>query len=507
MRTVPRSRVKVVYLALQRRNHNTNTLMSKESLDDALRRATHLKCSHPPSPALRPMTTTIDQRCAVWLDLLSAFAKNGMIAESMATLDDIRACHVPFNVKMLDFTLEAAVKANNVARINEVLQRYMSLPKGNSRKPLASGILPHDFVCHWSPATVSHLLQHCARTQNLEYMVILVMTAGAYGIHLTDKSLSFIVQCFSDAREPRLAWDLIQQVDQIRKLPAFIWMRVLRVCAQHDFGPALSQAWHRSVVEGKLELDHGLVAQVLLTASRAGLDGLVDKVLQCIKEPDEMILVPAMDAYIEASRYNDVFDVLSRMNELQIPPQPAILAHLTSMVSSDNDTLQSACSALLRHNKPVCSEVWNALIYATAHRKDVRMSEKLVQLMPTPTLDTYQAWLLCCVNARDVDAGKKAWSALQQETISASSICYERMIRLHLTEPTYEEAFRLLEEAKHLHLVPTRRTYASMIWTCLQCNDERWCMLLKEMREANYEPGERLREILNINTTTATPAA
>lgn len=506
MRSVARGGVQKIYLPCQSRN--SSTLTPKLSLEDALKRASNLKRSALPSPNTCSVTPTLaDQRRAVWLDLLAAFAKKGMVAESMATLDDIRACHVSIDVKMLDLTLEAAVKANNIARVNEVLQRYTYLPGGSNTKPLTSGIIPHEFVRHWSPATVSHLLEHCARTQNLEFMLLLVMTAGAYGILLTDKSLTSIVQCCSDAREPRLAWDIIQQVDQIRKIPAIVWMRLLRACAQHDFAPALSQSWDRATLQSKLEPDHGLAAQVLLTASRAGNDKLVDQVFQSMKEPDEMLLVPAMDAYIEASRYDDVFDVLSRLHELQIPIQPPILAHLTSMVSSDDETLQTACDALMRKGASVSSEVWNALIYAAAHRKDVRISETLAQTMPYTTTDTYQAWLLCCVNAQDVTAGLKAWSALKNKNVSPSPICYERMIRLHLTQISYEEAFQLLEEAKHLQLVPTRRTYASMIWTCWKCSDERWNQLLKEMREAKYEPGERLREMLNINTTTATLVA
>lgn len=505
MRIVPRSRIRGFYLALQRRF--SSTITCQDSLEDALNRASYVKRTVPSIPTTSPVAAAADDRRRVWYDLLSAFAGKGMIAESMATLDDVRACQEPMDVKMLDLTLKAAIKAKNDARINEVLQAFKFVPKYGDTKHLPTAILPHESVCRWSPTTISLLLEHCAHTQNLEYMLLLIMSADTYGLLLDDKSLSSIIQCCSDAREPRLAWDIVQKMDQIRQLPPFIWMRVLRACAQHDFGPALCQAWDRSVMDGGLEPDYGLVTQVLSTASRAGLDTLVDRILQSVKEPDEMVFVPAMDAYIEASRYKDVFDILSQMKECQIPLQPAILAHLTSMVSSDKTTLHSACSALLQNSKPVSPEVWNALIYAAANLKDVLMSNKLTESMPVPTTDTYQAWLLCCINAQDLTSGKLAWKALEQNAVRPSSICYERMIRLYLAQPIYEEAFQLLEEAKQLHLVPTRRTYASMIWTCWQWKDERWIQLLKEMREANYEPSGRFRDMLNINTTTTTPVA
>lgn len=430
-----------------------------------------------------------------------------MTSEYMETLNRAQSCDVPIHVDMLDAALEAAVQADNIIHMQQILQRYKNLPSSSQEVPAPAGILAHDSICNWTPTTLSHLLHHCARTQNLEYMLLLFMTTQTYKLPLTEASLSFIVQCCSDAREPRLAWDIVRQVDQISKVSAIVWMRVLRACAEHVFSPGIVQAWNRSVVEGGIEPDHGLVAQVLLTASRAGLDKLVDQVFETIKEPDELVLVPVLDTYSEVSRFEDAFHVLSRMHALGIPLQPPLLAHLTSMVSLNHETLQSACHALLQHNKPVSTEVWNVLIYAAASWKDLHLSETLVQRIPAATVTTYQAWLLCCVNSQNITAGKKVWESLLCAGLAPSSICYERMIRLHLMQPNYEEAFLLLEEAKRLGLVPTRRTYASMIWTCLKGNDERWRMLLKEMREANYEPGERLRQMLQINMTTTTHGA
>ena len=84
---------------------------------------------------------------------------------------------------------------------------------------------------------------------------------------------------------------------------------------------------------------------------------------------------------------------------------------------------------------------------------------------------------------------------MQTRGIVPSAACFERMTRMHLVQPRYEEAFALLEEAKQRALVPTRRMYAAMIWTCWKRKDERWRALLHEMQEANYEPGHRLRAL------------
>ena len=72
------------------------------------------------------------------------------------------------------------------------------------------------------------------------------------------------------------------------------------------------------------------------------------------------------------------------------------------------------------------------------------------------------------------------------------------MARMYLAQPEYDEAFALLEAAKHDGHVPTRRMYAAMVWTCWQRDDVRWKTLLHEMQEAQYEPGERLRELAQM---------
>ena len=134
-------------------------------------------------------------------------------------------------------------------------------------------------------------------------------------------------------------------------------------------------------------------------------------------------------------------------------------------------------------------------MYAAAELQHMPTARILGYAAPQPTSGIIQAWLQCCLDTKDRAEAERTWSFMHEQGITPTATCFERMARMHLMQEQYEQAFALLEQTKQCALVPTRRMYAAMIWTCWQHNDERWRDLMQEMQEARYEPGERLRAL------------
>lgn len=431
-----------------------------------------------------------DQRMQAWHDMLRAFAQHAMVNEAMAVLDDVRACGQSVSVGMIDMVLEAAVKANHTPLILRILALYEFAPAGTNK---VSPILPARRIAHWTQRTYTLLLEHCARTGNLEYMLALLNAAELHSVALDEQALAHVLTCTQNAREPRLALEIVEKAERAHGVSALTWMRTLRVCATHAYAPGLDVAWAKS---RPLEPDAGLLDAVLMTASRANMSWLAMQVLACMPSVDDTQLMPAFTAFCRAQRFDDALHILTQMRARGVDVSPIEMLPLTKAAAKPN-ALDAAVDALFRAPNPPTA-VWNAVLFAAADVPHPVLARKLAEAMPEPNTDTIHAWMQCCIAAKHLDDARVAWSFMHQHRIAPSPTCYERMARIHLMHPHYEDAFALLEEAKRRGLLPTRRMYAAMIWTCAKHKDERMHDLLHEMQEANYEPGERLRALADV---------
>lgn len=425
---------------------------------------------------------SVDEMQVVWRQMMRIFARQGMVSEALALLDDMKACHVHPQIDMLDMALEAAVQSDYAARIQDVLSYYAPEPM----HPLT--ILSGRHVANWTPTTYTHLLHHCARTSNFEYMILLVNTARKRAVVLGEDALLHIVRCAHQAGEPRIAYDMTRNL--FNNASARIWMNVLRTCAVHMYAPGIQTAWEHS---RPLETDEGLLIAILHAASRHGYTELVSSALACVPELTDVHLIPAWEAFCEARQFDRAMDVLGELHACGAETPP--MARLMRKAAESIDALKCASAALLRAPRSVPSEAWSAVMYAAAELQHMPTARILGYAAPQPTSGIIQAWLQCCLDTKDRAEAERAWSFMHEQGITPTATCFERMVRMHLMQEQYEQAFALLEQTKQCALVPTRRMYAAMIWTCWQHNDERWRDLMQEMQEARYEPGERLRAL------------
>lgn len=419
---------------------------------------------------------------SAWRKMMRVFARQGMASEALALLDDMKACHVRPHIDMLDMALQAAVNADHAARIQDVLSYYATDPVQSPT------ILSGRHVANWTPTTYTHLLHHCARTSNLEYMILLVNTARMRAVMLGEDGLLHIVRCAHQACEPRIAYDMTCSLSE--NASARVWMHVLRTCAVHMYAPGIQMAWEHSQ---PLELDEGLLIAILNAASRHGYTELVSRALAHVSEPSDVHLIPAWEAFCEAQQFDKAMHMLGelRARGAETPP----MARLMRKAAESVDALERATSALLAAPRPMPTAAWVTVMYAAAELQHMSTARILAYAVPQPTNGIIQAWLECCLQTKDMVEAERAWSFMHEQGIVPTATCFERIARMHLMQEQYEQAFMLLEETKQRALVPTRRMYAAMIWTCWQHNDERWHDLIQEMQEAQYEPGERLRAL------------
>ncbi|PKI83519.1 hypothetical protein MVES1_002615 [Malassezia vespertilionis] len=445
-------------------------------------------------------------RDAVHDALLRVFASQGMLPESLAVLDDIAMCGEKVGLSAYNWALQAAAVAGNVPEMLAIVKKMaheFSTPTHTILSPAAQA--------SFTPTTYTRLLQYCAATKNSEYALLLVSTAFHAGMSLEHEAQKHVLQCMYETQQPALAYDLALRFEASPiSPPKSLWMEVLRIAAELDYAPALPDAWSRCM-RADIIPDEGLVLYILLTAARAGQGKFANSVLDAIPRlfpgtrVKEWHFVPVLDAFCRTHAFADAVSVLGRMQRQGVSVGTKAAAKLTTHSAADEQALLKAEQALLAHDTiPVAA--LNAILYAAAELAALPVALRIWDALvcterATPDVDTHNALLLCCIPAHDVRTGEHVWTSLHTRQLEPSPSTYERMARLYLTQPDYERAFALLEEVKQRGHIPSRRTYASMVWTCIQREDDRWRGLLAEMQEAQYDPGDRLREAIALQET------
>lgn len=420
--------------------------------------------------------------------LLSVFAHHGLADEALLLLRDMEASLGSVAPLYFELAVAAAAQSRTASTLPKLLGG--ECPSGESS---AAGILP---ALDWTVRTYTNLMRCCEKTGNLEMALVVLFTARDLGVALDDDALVSFAATAHQAKEPRLALEVAQAAGS--HAPA-LWMRILRSVAEYDYAPGLDEAWTKAM--GTLAPDEGLFVQALHVAARASNDALAESMLDAFPRffpgasLQEWHLMPLFDAYCQSGRFGDAMAVLQRIKAADIPLSSRSLARLARDAGASTETLSQAVDAALSMREAPIEAV-NALLYAAADRGEMPAADQLWQSLSSPNLDTHEAYLLACLTSQHLAHGEAAWRSLSTHAIQPTSTTYEKMARLYLTQPDYDEAFTLLEEAKQRHVEPTRRMYTAMIYTCLKHDDARWRALSLELKEAGHDPGARLREVM-----------
>ena len=423
--------------------------------------------------------------------LLRQFAADGAYAAAAATVDDMKRVRASVDVHKHDMVLAAAAATGDLVLVQEALSNY------DSGRVSDSDVFAEARVAMWTSATVEHVLRYCRVARNLE-LALLVIHATEKRIGLTDAARTHFVECAIATGEPRIAYEFV------RRLPGATpahWIAVLRGAAEFSYAPALGDAWDRATDAGFVP-DEGLCNHMLSATARSGqyeiADAVMARMTACYGADvlREWHLSPLFAAHCVAFHFDGAARALALMKSRGISPGPD--ATLLIGAAQRADMLAAAIEAVLAVDAPV--EAYTALIYACAEQESLVHARRVfaAALGASAQVDTFNAMLQVCLVTGDVAAAEETWRLLSASHAPGAA-SYERMIRIYLRGDAYEAAFELLEACKERGIVPTRRTYAAMIWTCWRRGDPRADILLQEMLEAGYEPAESLRNALGIN--------
>lgn len=436
------------------------------------------------------------RRCA-YDALLHCFAAEGAYAAAAATLCDMKNVGAYIDVHTLDMVLAAAVTTGDLMLVEEALCNY-------EQCKLSQSDTNDEPVAKWTPFTYEHLLRYCRISRNFEFSLIIVHAAQVHNVALNPNALLHFLECATAVGEPRLAFEFAQQGPNCDVVH---WIVVLRGAAEYNYAPALTESWHNAI-RGGLVPDEGLCLHILATCARSGAYELAEEVIQsmvknfgheCLRE---WHLTPLFSSHCTGLHFSGAARVLEMMKHHNISPGRAIV-QLASTAAHDRESLDAAITAVLSADVPI--KALNELIYAAAELKALDAANRVfVAALGTDIQrETCNAMLQACISAQCIESAIKTWSVLHDRNIAPDAQTFERMIRLYLNGCNYETAFELLETCKEHGLVPTRRTYAAMIWTCWRREDARWEALLQEMHEAGYELVDSVRQSLGLDKEAA----
>jgi pentatricopeptide repeat protein len=177
----------------------------------------------------------------------------------------------------------------------------------------------------------------------------------------------------------------------------------------------------------------------------------------------------------------------------QILPTPIELKDLTINSPADGDASMSIEAAL---DRLIASEQKYRLEVGSTVVNGVRGSKPANQDSLVPTISTYNALLSTAIDTESSALGRFVFDQINKERCPADETTYERAIVLSLTQSSYEDAFRLLNECKMRNLRPTRAAYQALGLRCLKEEDDRWISIGREMIDLGYYPGQDLHEEL-----------
>ncbi|CAD6926963.1 unnamed protein product [Tilletia controversa] len=237
----------------------------------------------------------------------------------------------------------------------------------------------------------------------------------------------------------------------------------------------------------------------------------------------------AHDIYKARMELLGIEDGAARLFDLEqylLDNRPDVDAHASAHVSSPPGVI---AERLKQQRLLPDLNTFHALISACADTGEIRLARKLLQDLNgynlEPTADTYQRLvklcLACAPHVYKIQQAEAAHAKAEAEaeirafsdrpfgaetmassrvpgsssadpsstTTSASAPGESSAPRPPGSEPSYEDAFKLLDECKKRNLKPTQATYEALIWRCWREHDERWHELYLEMKEqARYVP-------------------
>ncbi|KAJ7783073.1 hypothetical protein B0H16DRAFT_1495224 [Mycena metata] len=414
--------------------------------------------------------------------LLRAFAPGGFAPASLAILEDMLSMDVPPDVKSFNYIIEAH-RTEPISTLSFILARMEAL-----------GIAPN-------ATTFTLLITRFVAEGNLEVSLQHLHAMKARNLLPEVAAAQAVIVLAANQGYPRLALDLVASFEKesVRKVENSVWLACLYSSAANLYAEGVSKSWYTLVADLAVSPDEGLCTLVLHTAARNGLPDLATDALRVLKVLDvpwmEYHLAPLFEAFCRAEQYQEAFSTLAIMRQNAIDPAQTTAFPIVQLVKKRPEMLDELWEVLNQMNKEgkqIDPSATCALLVASDATQPLSRTLADYNMLRSwglgPSTETFNIFVDACIHAGNVDYGELAYKQLKEAGITPDHDAYARMITLHVNHEVYDDSFVYLEQMQEAGHLPGRHLYESLVLRCAAAGDDRYLLVLDEMKEVGHIP-------------------
>jgi len=390
-------------------------------------------------------------------------------------------------------------------------------------------------------SSYEHIVAHHANFQNVAMCLQTLDEIYSKGVLPTLRTANMIINCACRASMPQLALDIARafEANAPHQLDAYSWLSVLECAAEHllvrNISAFLYDAMqvhtklHRPIGRGSAAWmaprsdswrDHPCrrlnYPVALYTAARHGLPDVAHQAIRSLRligqVPSEQHVAALLEALIQDDKIREAFAGVEHLrSELPDGITDETTRPLRAWVGQHPSHIDKAWALMedIRRNQTpepgnvsaVDIAILNAVIGGATDLDDMQRAVGIYKESATfgvgPDADTLNILLAGCIKTSSHDLADSLISEMKN---LGNADTYESMIQLRLTQPSYGNAFHILEDMKSAGFKPTSRIYEVIVQRCYEAFDPRWKVALTEMKESGYEPNHRIKSLIKDRT-------
>ncbi|TRM69556.1 hypothetical protein BD626DRAFT_390890 [Schizophyllum amplum] len=412
-----------------------------------------------------------------YLTLARTFATRGLYRETLALLEDME--HVGLKPD-LAFFHEMARNANRLSSA----EFWKTLDEMDKH-----GVRPDAAI--WTGA-----IQQFASAGNVELALETLYNVREDGLEPELPAAEAVVTLLCEKGYVNLALDVVDWFEgfSIRPMSPQSWMECLGAAAIEGCMDHTVRCWNKAVVEYGVIPDEGLCLAVLAVAARHGqAEFAISQPLTTIASAGITLshkhIAPVIEAFGAGGNLRDAFTFLHSLPNFNLEPPLSSLEAVAAHCLPDIDAIDSAWATVdeLHSASQLSIAALNTIILAAAHHSDLQRALGAYKSLPTynltPDTDTFNILLDACVAAQHRQLGDALLADVKAAGVPVARGTYDRMVRLCLTQPEYDDAFFYLNEMEAAGYVPPASLYEAIVRKCAGAGDTRYEIALEEMRK------------------------
>ncbi|KAJ7096379.1 hypothetical protein C8R44DRAFT_717856 [Mycena epipterygia] len=413
--------------------------------------------------------------------LLRALAHGGYAPQAFAVFEDMLSFGVSPDATSFNHLITAH-RTETTAALPAILQKMEEL-----------GVAPN-------ATTYTLLIDRFVADENLEAAIQHLYAMKAHNLLPEVAAAQAVIILAANRGYPRLAVDLAMafEEDTVRKVEDSVWVACLHSSATELYADGVIKSWYILVRDLAISPDEGLCTLVLHTAARNGLPDLATDALRVLKVLEvpwmEHHLAPLFEAFCRAKRFQEAFSSLAIMRQSDIDPTMQTASPIIHLVQEDAeilDDLWAVLDQMHQEEKRIDITAFNALLQASLSTQPLTRAlsdyNRLKSYGFTPNAETFHVFIDGCLSAANIAYGELAFRQLKEVGTPMDHDVFGKMITLHLTQDTYDDAFLYLEDMQSAGHVPAQHLYEALVLKCAAAGDSRYVVALDEMKEAGHK--------------------